>query len=70
MQTPEPEGNRESISASPTPGARTRPQHGGAEGPWGHETLRREKGPRPQRTWGTGDRTRLGGTEWHRGRGL
>lgn len=70
MQTPEPEGNRERNSAPPTPGARTRPQHGGAERPRGHETLGRKRGLRPQLTPGTGDLTRRGGDEWHVGRGL
>lgn len=42
----------------------------GAVRPRGHETRGRERGPRPQMTRGTGDRTRRGGAEWHRGRGL
>lgn len=69
MQTPEPEGNRESISAFPTLGARTRPQHGGA-GALGTRDTEEGEGTPPTADPGHRLPDALGGTEWHRGRGL
>lgn len=67
MQTPEPQGEH---LCAPYPRGTDTATARGAEGPWGHETLGRERGPRPQLTPSTRVRTRRGGTEWHRGRGL